>query len=46
LDWVSKIGEKEIIVKTFNMDKHWFSLILCINGNGELYTMIIFYVKA
>ena len=30
---VSKKGEKEIRVKSFNMDQHRFSIILCILGN-------------
>ena len=34
---VAKIGEKEISVKTFNMDQHRFSVVLCIFANrGKL----------
>ena len=40
---VAKIGEKEIIVKSFNFDQHRFPIILCILDNGcKLLPMLFF----
>lgn len=44
---IAKIGEKEIRVKSFNMEQHRFSLVLCILGNGsKLPPMIAFKGKS
>ena len=44
---IAKIGEKEIRVKSFNMDQYLFSLILYILGNGsKLLPMIVFKGKS
>ena len=43
---ISKIGEKEIRIKSFNLDKHRFSLVLCITEAGnKLQPMIVFRGK-
>ena len=40
---IEKIGEKEISVRTFNMDQKRFSVALCILANGgKLPPMIVF----
>ena len=44
---ISKIGEKEIRIKTFNIDQHIFSLVLCIIASGhKLSPMIVFKGKS
>lgn len=43
---ISKIGKKEIRIKSFNLDQHRFSLVLCITAAGnKLPPMIVFRGK-
>lgn len=43
---ISKIGEKEIRIKRFNLDQHRFSLVFCISAAGnKLQPMIVLELK-